>query len=55
MTPQQIKDAAPEGATHYMVQRCVTVYVKPHHEYGWYRWTGSAWEHYCWHQDVKPI
>ena len=29
--------------------------VKPHKEYGWYRWTGRSWEHYCWYQEVKPL
>ena len=39
----------------YVEQRGSIIYVKPLHEYGWYRWTGSAWEHYCWYQEVKPL
>ena len=55
MTPQQIKANAPEGATAYMEQRGDIVYLKPHPDFAWYRWTGSAWEHYCWYQEIKPL
>ena len=48
MTPQQIKDAAPEGATHYIILGDCVTYI--HYEHGcpfyfkndgWYIYKGS--------------
>lgn len=55
MMIEEIKKNAPDGATGYMEQRGDVVYVKPHPDFAWYRWTGSAWEHYCWYQEIKPL
>lgn len=55
MNIDQIQANKPEGTTHYMNQRGNIVYLKPHPDFAWYRWTGSAWEHYCWYSDAKPL
>lgn len=55
MTIEEIRKNAPDGATSYMIQRGDIVYVKPHKEYGWYRWAENSWQHYCWYQEVKPL
>lgn len=55
MNIDQIQANKPGGATHYMNQRGNIVYLKPHPDFAWYRWTGSAWEHYCWYSDAKPL
>ena len=43
MTIEEIRKGAPEGATHYAINRGDLIYLKESYKYSWYRWQGNAW------------
>ena len=57
MTPQQIKDNAPQGATHYSDIGIDIIYLKESFKYGWKCFCFGQWQPYILEddEDIKPL
>ena len=57
MTNQEIKDIAPDGATHYSETDMEYIFLKESYKYGWKCFVFGSWQPYIVedNEEIKPL